>query len=172
MSTKSAVFGRLIWMSCPRKPLCWGVLFAERVDGVGRPLLNPHLQRPRGPSAKPLSNMAHIRQSRPDYGTYKTVSHIRQSRPNMAHIRQSRPDSGRGFQAKVLKLFQVVPSSLGRGCSPTATASSPAKAARSVHEAHTLHTTPYTPRLTPYTLHPTPYTPHPTPYTLFGMLRP
>jgi len=33
----------------------------------------------------------------------------------MAHIRQSRPDSGLGFQVKVLKTFQVVPSSLESG---------------------------------------------------------
>ena len=33
----------------------------------------------------------------------------------MAHIRQSRPDSGLGFHVKVLKIFQVVPSSLGSG---------------------------------------------------------
>ena len=31
----------------------------------------------------------------------------------MAHVRQSRPDSGLGFQVKVPKTFQVVPSSLG-----------------------------------------------------------
>ena len=40
---------------------------------------------------------AHIRQSRSDFGTHKTV--------NMAHIRQSRPDSGLGFQVKVLKTY-------------------------------------------------------------------
>jgi len=33
---------------------------------------------------------------------------------NMAHVRQSRPDSGLGFQLKVLKPFEAVPSSLGR----------------------------------------------------------
>ena len=33
----------------------------------------------------------------------------------MAHVRQSRPDYGLGFQVKVLKPFQVVPSSLGSG---------------------------------------------------------
>jgi len=33
----------------------------------------------------------------------------------MAHVRQSRPDSGLGFQAKVRKTFEVVPSSLGSG---------------------------------------------------------
>ena len=33
----------------------------------------------------------------------------------MAHVKQSRPDSGHGFQVKVLKIFQVVPSSLGIG---------------------------------------------------------
>ena len=36
-------------------------------------------------------------------------------RTSMAHTRQSRPDSGLGFQVKVLKTFQVVPSSLGSG---------------------------------------------------------
>ena len=42
------------------------------------------------------------------------MAHIRQSRPeNVAHIRQSRPGSGRGFQVKVFKPFQVLPSSLG-----------------------------------------------------------
>jgi hypothetical protein len=30
----------------------------------------------------------------------------------MAHVRQPRPDSGLGVQVKVLKTFQVVPSSL------------------------------------------------------------
>ena len=34
---------------------------------------------------------------------------------NMAHIRRSRPDYGLGFQVKVLKIFQVVPSSIGNG---------------------------------------------------------
>ena len=33
----------------------------------------------------------------------------------MAHVRQSRPDYGLGFQVKVLKTRQVVPSSLGSG---------------------------------------------------------
>ena len=33
----------------------------------------------------------------------------------MAPMRQSRPDAGLGFQAMVLKTFQVVPSLLGRG---------------------------------------------------------
>ena len=33
----------------------------------------------------------------------------------MAHIRQSRPDYGLGFQVKVLRTFQVVPFSLGSG---------------------------------------------------------
>ena len=33
----------------------------------------------------------------------------------MAHIRQSRPDYVLGFQVKVLKTFQVVPSSLDSG---------------------------------------------------------
>ena len=36
-------------------------------------------------------------------------------RANSAHVRQSRPDSGLGFQVKVFKLFQGVPSSLGSG---------------------------------------------------------
>jgi len=36
-------------------------------------------------------------------------------RANMAHVTQSRPDSGLGFQAQVLKTFQVVPSSLDSG---------------------------------------------------------
>ena len=31
----------------------------------------------------------------------------------MAHMRQSRPDSGLGFHVKVLKVFNVIPSSLG-----------------------------------------------------------
>ena len=35
----------------------------------------------------------------------------------MTHIRQSRPQSGLGFQMKVLKTFQVVPSSLAGSCS-------------------------------------------------------
>jgi len=33
----------------------------------------------------------------------------------MASIRQSRPDSGLDFQIKVLRTFEVVPSSLGSG---------------------------------------------------------
>ena len=32
---------------------------------------------------------------------------------NMAHVRQSRPESGFGGQVKALKTFEVVPSSLG-----------------------------------------------------------
>jgi len=36
-------------------------------------------------------------------------------RSNMAHIRQSRPDCGLGFQVKAPKTLQVVPSSLGSG---------------------------------------------------------
>ena len=43
----------------------------------------------------------------------KTVKHIRDSRETSAHIRQSRPGSGLGFQVKVLKTFEVAPSSLG-----------------------------------------------------------
>ena len=34
---------------------------------------------------------------------------------DMAHIRQSRPDSGLGFQVKVHKIFRVFPSLLGSG---------------------------------------------------------
>ena len=33
----------------------------------------------------------------------------------MAHVRQSMPDSGHGFQLKVLKKMQAVPSWLGSG---------------------------------------------------------
>jgi hypothetical protein len=33
----------------------------------------------------------------------------------VAYIRQSRLDSGRGFKAKALEAFRVVPSSLGSG---------------------------------------------------------
>ena len=36
-------------------------------------------------------------------------------RANIAHIKQSRPDYGFGFQGKILKIFPVVPSSLGSG---------------------------------------------------------
>ena len=36
-------------------------------------------------------------------------------RENMAHIRQPRPNYGLHIQVKVLKTFQVVPSSLGSG---------------------------------------------------------
>jgi hypothetical protein len=53
----------------------------------------------------------------------------------MAHIRQSRPDSGLGFQVKVLKIFQVVPSSLGsaKSTSPdTPTPATPRKTLREV----------------------------------------
>ena len=34
---------------------------------------------------------------------------------NMAHLRQPRPDSGLAFQVKGMKSFLVVPSSLGNG---------------------------------------------------------
>ena len=37
------------------------------------------------------------------------------SLPNMAHIRQSRLDFGLGFKVKVVETFQVVPSPLGSG---------------------------------------------------------
>jgi len=48
----------------------------------------------------------------------------------MAHIRQSGPDAGLGFQVKVVKAFQVAPSSLGSGPAmsagaPTATTNAP-----------------------------------------------
>ena len=33
----------------------------------------------------------------------------------MAHVRQSRPDYGLGFQVKVLDTFEIVPSLLGIG---------------------------------------------------------
>ena len=36
-------------------------------------------------------------------------------RENVAHITRTRPDYGLGFQAKVLKTFQVFPSSFARG---------------------------------------------------------
>ena len=36
-------------------------------------------------------------------------------RANMAHLRQSSPDYGLAFQLKVLETFQAVPSSLGSG---------------------------------------------------------
>ena len=36
-------------------------------------------------------------------------------RANSAHVRQSRADSGLGHQAKVLRTFKAVPSSLGSG---------------------------------------------------------
>ena len=38
-------------------------------------------------------------------------------RANVAQTRQSRPDSGPGFQAKALRRFLDVPSSLGSGLS-------------------------------------------------------
>ena len=41
-------------------------------------------------------------------------------RANMAHTRQSRPDYGLAFQVEVLLTFQDVPSSLGSGISPHA----------------------------------------------------
>ena len=37
------------------------------------------------------------------------------NRSNMAHLRQSRPDSGLGFQVRLLTTFHAVPSSLGSG---------------------------------------------------------
>ena len=42
------------------------------------------------------------------------IGGVIRNRANMAHGRQSRPESGLCFQVKVLKTFQVVPSSLGR----------------------------------------------------------
>jgi len=45
-------------------------------------------------------------------------------RENMAHIRQSRPDYGLAVQAKVLKTLQVLPSQVGGGvCDGRATVS-------------------------------------------------
>ena len=38
---------------------------------------------------------------------------LNRCRSNMAHIRQSRPDSGNGFQVKFLRTFKVGSSSLG-----------------------------------------------------------
>ena len=40
---------------------------------------------------------------------------VQSCRANPAHIRQSGPDSGPGFRVKVLEIFQVILSSLGRG---------------------------------------------------------
>ena len=34
---------------------------------------------------------------------------------NMAHLRQSRPDSGLAFQVNILRIFEVVPFSVGGG---------------------------------------------------------
>jgi len=38
--------------------------------------------------------------------------------PNVAHFRQSWPDSGLNFQLEGIEIFEVVPSSLGRGLGP------------------------------------------------------
>ena len=57
---------------------------------------------------------------------------------NMAHIRQSRPDSGLGFQAKVLETFSAVPSSLG---SRMAASASLTALPISRHVPHTEHGT-------------------------------
>ena len=48
----------------------------------------------------PLCGMVLVDPLSSEYGTYKTVS---QGQTNMAHIRQSRQDYGLGFQVKVLK---------------------------------------------------------------------
>ena len=40
----------------------------------------------------------------------------------MAHVRQSRPDFGLGFRVKILQTFRAVPSSLGSGLSDTSPA--------------------------------------------------
>ena len=40
---------------------------------------------------------------------------VKGTRTNIAHIRQSRPDSGRGVQVKFLSTFVVFPSSLSSG---------------------------------------------------------
>jgi len=49
----------------------------------------------------------------------------RRYRANMAHIRQSRPEFGFCFWGKFLKTFQVVSSSLGSGTSLTCMANGP-----------------------------------------------
>ena len=57
-------------------------------------------------------------------GTFRhelAVSYCRSCRANVAHTRQSGPDSGLSFKVKVLKTFQVVPSSLGSGIVNSAT---------------------------------------------------
>jgi len=59
------------------------------------------------------ASLAHIRQSRPVSGTYKTV--------NMAHVRQSRPDYGLGITVKVVEIFEVVPFSLGSSAAGSST---------------------------------------------------
>ena len=66
------------------------------------------------PLAHTRQPRAYIRQSGPDYGTYKTVKANSGlgwclCRANMAHVGQSRL----GFQVQSLKTFEVVPSSLG-----------------------------------------------------------
>ena len=43
--------------------------------------------------------------------TTSTIQLFAISPSNVAHIRESRPDSGRGIQVKVLKTFKVVSSS-------------------------------------------------------------
>ena len=70
-------------------------------------------------------------------------------RANVAHIRQSKPDFGLGFQVKVLESFTVVPSSLGRGLvTPWSLPGT-----LWVHgESSAINPTPYTLHPTPYTL--------------------
>ena len=60
---------------------------------------------------------------------------LRQS-SNMAHVRQSRPDSGRGFQLKDLQIFSVVRYSLGRG-PPHAETASPNRTVPMQNRQHT-----------------------------------
>ena len=45
------------------------------------------------------------------------ASALPRCRAHSAHVRQSRPDSCLGFHVKVLKTFNLVPSSIGRGVS-------------------------------------------------------
>jgi len=111
----------------------------------------------------------------------------------MAHIRQSRPDYGLFFQVEVLKTCVLQKTSLyftgaradGRvearaGRLRSAPRPRPPGAAPFTlhHTLYTLHPTPYTLHPThtlhptldtlPYTLHPTPYTLNPTPDTLLA----
>ena len=48
-------------------------------------------------------------------GMTLTVAESDRCRANMANVRHSRPNSGIGFAIKALKIFEVVPFSLGSG---------------------------------------------------------